>query len=150
MGMYTELVLGVELTSEPTVIDTLRRMLDSDAKNKVVTIGHPLFSTSRWAYMLLCDSYYFDGQADSRLVYDAHLKSYYLNVRCNLKNYDNEIELFLDWLCPYIRTEGFLGYSRYEEDNNPTLIYKENGQIIRGVIKDSASEVISIDSLKRQ
>lgn len=134
MGMYTELVLGVELTSEPTVIDTLRLMLDNDAENKVVTIDHPLFSTSRWAYMLLCDSYYFDGQTDSKLVYDALSKSYYLNVRCNLKNYDNEIELFLDWLCPYIKTEGFLGYSQYEGNNNPILIYKENGEIRRRLI----------------
>lgn len=129
MGMYTELVLGVELSSEPTVIDTLKLMLDGDEENKVVTIDHPLFSTSRWAYMLLCDSFYFDGQTDSKLVYDENSKSYYLNVRCNLKNYDNEIEKFLDWLCPYIKTEGFLGYSRYECDADPTLIYKEDGEI---------------------
>ena len=131
MGMYTELVLGVELISEPVVIDTLKLMLDGDAENKVVTIDHPLFSTSRWAYMLLCDSFYFDGQTDSKLVYDTISKSYYLNVRCNLKNYDNEIEQFLDWLCPYIKTEGFLGYSRYECDNDPTLIYREDGKIRR-------------------
>ena len=129
MGNYTELVLGVELTSEPTVIDTLKRMLDNNAKNKVVTINHPLFSTTRWAYMLLGDSYYFDGQTDSKLVYDTTSKSYYLNVRCNLKNYDDEIGKFLDWLCPYIKTEGFLGYSRYECDADPTLIYKEGGEI---------------------
>lgn len=129
MGMYTELVLGVELASEPVVIDTLKLMLDGDEENKVVTIDHPLFSTSRWSYMLLCDSFYFDGQTDSKLVYDENSKSYYLNVRCNLKNYDNEIEKFLDWLCPYIKTEGFLGYSRYECDADPTLIYKEDGKI---------------------
>ena len=131
MGRYTELVLGVELMSEPIVIDTLKRMLDNNAENKVVTIDHPLFSTTRWAWMLLCDSYYFDGQTDSKLVYDTLNKSYYLNVRCNLKNYDNEIEQFLDWLCPYIETKGFLGYSRCEYDNDPTLIYKEDGKIRR-------------------
>lgn len=129
MGMYTELVLGVELKSDPVVIDTLKLMLDCNIKDKVVTIDHPLFSTSRWRSMLRCDSYYFDGQTDSKLVYDEPNEIYFLNVRCNLKNYDNEIELFLDWLCPYIETEGFLGYSRYEEADDPTLIYKENGKI---------------------
>ena len=55
---------------------------------------------------------------------------YFLNVRCNLKNYHEEIEKFMNWLCPYIETEGFLGYMRYEECDNPTLIYKENGEIV--------------------
>jgi len=48
----------------------------------------------------------------------------------NLKNYDNEIFKLLEWLAPYIDTNGFLGFKRYEEDYDPTLIYKwENGLI---------------------
>lgn len=130
MGMYTELVLGIEVNDEPIVIDTLERMLSDKAVVKDVTINHPFFRTTRWSYMLLSDSYYFDGQTDSKLVHDLRNLSHYLNVRCNLKNYDYEIELFLDWLCPYIMTEGFLGYMRYEEYADPTLIYKENGKIV--------------------
>ena len=127
MGMYTELVLGVEVVPNTKVINILRYMLSSEIKSVCVDINHPLFSTPRWASMLLCDSYYFDGQTDSKLVCDERSKSYYLNVRCNLKNYENEIEQFLDWLCPYIVTDGFLGYKRYEESYSPTLIYKEGG-----------------------
>lgn len=41
-----------------------------------------------------------------------------------LKNYDSEIEEFLDWLEPYIGTEGFIGYMRYEEWEDPTLHMK--------------------------
>jgi hypothetical protein len=48
---------------------------------------------------------------------------YKLNVRCCFKNYDNEIDLFLDFIRPYLVTTGFLGYKRYEEDDDPTLIY---------------------------
>ena len=41
------------------------------------------------------------------------------------KTNDLEIEEFLDWLEPYIGTDGFIGYIRYEEWENPTLIYND-------------------------
>ena len=132
MGMYTELNIGVEIVSDPIVIQKLNYMLDDAIED--VDIDHPLFTeTERWKYMLLSDSYYFDGQTDSKLVRDnlySDNPMFYLNVRCNLKNYDDEIKLCMDWLCPYIKTEGFLGYTRYENDYDPTLIYKENGEIL--------------------
>ena len=132
MGMYTELNIGVEICPTPTVVQKLNYMLGKDIKD--VHIDHPLFTDqTRWEYMLLCDSYYFDGQSDSKLFVDNLISDkpmYFLNVRCNLKNYNEEIEKFMDWLCPYIKTEGFLGYKRYEEDDDPTLIYKESGEII--------------------
>ena len=129
MGMYTELVLGLELEPDEKVLNVLKYML-GDIEEKPLDYGysHSLFETARWDLMLRCDSYYFDGQTDSKLIFDRH-GYVYLNVRCNFKNYSNEIELFLDWLKPYIKTDGFLGYTRYEEDYDPTLIYKEGRQI---------------------
>lgn len=132
MGMYTELNIGVRIYPIPTVVQKLNYMLGEDTED--VHIEHPLFTDqTRWKYMLLSDSYYFDGKSDSKLFIDNLYPDepmYFLNVRCNLKNYKEEIEKFMDWLCPYIETEGFLGYKRYEEDDDPTLIYKENGEII--------------------
>ena len=51
--------------------------------------------------------------------------AYYLCVRANLKNYGEEIRKFLDWITPYLeKYEGeFLGFYRYEESEQPTLIY---------------------------
>ena len=121
MGMYTELVLGIELDHDRATIQKLNYMLNET--NYDISIDDPFFKTPRWTYMLYSDSYYFDGQTDSKLIYDSIANTYYLNVRCNLKNYDNEIELFLNWIGPHIVTDGFLGYMRYEEDKNPTLIY---------------------------
>ena len=139
MGMYTDLVMGVEISADPKVIQKLRYMLDNSEPD--ININHKLFTDkTRWKFMLHCDSYYFDGQTDSKLIYDECVENYYLNVRCNLKNYDNEIELFLNWLCPYIKTEGFLGYMRYEEDYNPTLIYKEKGKIVFRRLKEGDKE----------
>jgi hypothetical protein len=131
MGMYTELNISVEIAPCDEVIQKLRYML-GELDIDEVEMSHPLFQTERWDYMLCSDSYYFDMQTDSKLYRDdlyVNDPMYFLNVRCNLKNYCNEIELFLDWLCPYILTEGYIGYKRYEESYDPTLIYKENGEI---------------------
>lgn len=130
MGMYTELVLGIEVENNPKVIQTLKYMLNKTEYHP--EWEHELFKTDRWEYMLICDSYYFDGQTDSKLFEDnlnPNTPMYFLNVRCNLKNYNDEIEKFLDWLSPYIKTYGLLGYKRYEECEEPTLIYRTNGKI---------------------
>lgn len=126
MGMYTELNIGVSLRSDTpsNVVDILRYMLGDDIDN-VETTDHPLFSTHRWAMMLRCDSYYFDGRTDSSMVRDDVDHEYKLNVRCNFKNYNNEIVLFMDFIHPYLETEGFLGYERYEEEADPVLIYND-------------------------
>ena len=126
MGMYTELNIGVSLRSDTPldVISIIEYMLDIDnMKMCDVPFDHPLFSTERWSFMLLTGSYYFDGRTDSSMVRDDIDNEYKLNVRCNLKNYDDEIDLFLDFIRPYLVTSGFLGYKRYEEDDDPTLIY---------------------------
>ena len=125
MGMYTELVLGAEIENNQDVISIIKYMLgESNVKPQLPE--HSLFKTDRWKYMLHCDSYYFAGTTHSNLKCDAILGiRYFLTIRSNLKNYDSEIEKFLDWLCPYIKTYGFLGYKRYEEFEDPTLIYKK-------------------------
>ena len=51
--------------------------------------------------------------------YDKIAKCWFLTTCFNLKNYDQEIEKFLDWLCPYIQTEGYIGTYWYEEQEEP-------------------------------
>lgn len=125
MGMYTELNIGVNFrASTPNnIIKILDYMLGNNDNDNIELTNHPLFSTERWRYMLRCDSYYFDGRTDSSMEYDDIGSNYQLNVRCNLKNYNNEISLFLDFIQPYLDTYGFLGYIRYEEYEDPMLIY---------------------------
>ena len=98
----------------------------------------------RWSMVACCDSYYFDGSTNSKMVFDNISKTWKINIRANLKNYDSEIEEFLDWLEPYIRTEGFIGYMRYEEWEDPTLIYNDfdNYKIVfKGVAATEAEQV---------
>ena len=87
---------------------------------------HEFFSCDRWGMLFTMDSYYFDADTHSILRYDDIAEQYFLNIQSNLKNYDSEISKFIDFIMPYVDAMkgDFLGYSRYEEDTEPTLIYK--------------------------
>jgi hypothetical protein len=134
MGMYTELVCAFELKqTAPKEMATILRAMTvgdvdylEDLEEKHATPNHALFSTYRWKFMLRCDSYYFDGDTSSTIRYDDIAKAPIVTIRCNLKNYDQEIEKFIDWVKPHIQGANgnyFIGYSRYEEDDKPTLIF---------------------------
>ena len=71
-----------------------------------------------------------DWNSQKTFAYDDNGDSWCLTSISNLKNYEGEIAKFLMWLAPYIETDGFLGFTRYEEYDTPTLIYKwESGMI---------------------
>lgn len=126
MGMYTELHFNSELKRDVPgdVIDILKYML-GELDECPELPENKLFNTSRWDYMLRCDSYYFDADTHSTLRFDDISDSYYLCIRSNVKNYEGEIEAFVDWVMPYLdKYDGqFLGFSRYEEYEIPHLIY---------------------------
>lgn len=130
MGMYTELHFNVELAEDVPgdVIDILKFMVGDSEEEPKKLPRHKLFESTRWRFMLRTDSYYFPADTHSTLRYDDIGKSYYLCIRTNLKNYDSEIEKFISWIDPYIdiytQQGDFLGFYRYEEDNEPTLIYR--------------------------
>lgn len=130
MGMYTELHYNAELQRKlPKDVEQILKYMVGDIEGEPKKLpSHPLFGDTRWRYMLQMDSYYFDADTHSTLRWDDIADRYYLCVRCNLKNYDDEIELFIDWIEPYlgeyIEQGDFLGFYRYEEDNEPTLIYR--------------------------
>lgn len=121
--MYTELVAGMRL--KKSTDGTLRYFLgDTDYLPEKL---RDRFKSFRFNGMFRSGSCYFDRIPDSKIRETDDC--IYLNVGFNIKNYNNEIETFLEWVCPYIIYDGFLGYMRYEENENPTLIYKEDGEI---------------------
>lgn len=127
MGMYTEIVYAAELQREAPqqVIDVLAYMVGDSETQPSLLPDHPLFRTARWDIMLRCDSYYFDGDTHSTFRFDDIAGAWVLTVRSNFKNYDGEIDLFVDWLAPHIATAPgtLLGYQRYEESEQPSLIF---------------------------
>ena len=49
--------------------------------------------------------------------------AYQLYARFNLKNYESEIEHFIEWISTLSSTKGLVGYTRYEECDRPRPIY---------------------------
>lgn len=125
MGMYTEMVAAFDLPkASEKDIKIIKYMLDEGEKPlEVFDEDHPLFHTDRWDCMLRCGSYSFYGKPCHVFEYDNIRKSHALTVRFNLKNYCDEIRKFLDWVYPKAEHSGFVGYYRYEEYEDPTLIY---------------------------
>jgi len=124
--MYTELHFNAELKQDvPKEVIKILQYMIGDIITPVERPQHELFQTYRWDSMLVSDSYYFDADTHSTLRFDEIGKSHYLCIRCNVKNYDNEIEHFIDWIKPYLEKykNEFLGFYRYEENSNPTLIF---------------------------
>jgi hypothetical protein len=130
MGMYTELSCAFELKKETPeqVIEVLRFMVRTKTEMPRPLPDHSFFGTSRWQMMLGSDSYYFKGQAHSTVLFDDAAVAWFVTIRCNFKNYEHEIERFIDWITPHIDAMdgAFLGYCRYEETEVPTLIYHPN------------------------
>ena len=133
MGMYTELVISTRIVDVPEVINILKLMTARDLNIEFSAIkelpSHPLFVSDRWRFMLMSSSYYFTPAVSTLLEYDYIGRNWSFINRSDFKNYGNEINLFLDWLDPYIDAHDgeMVGYSRYEESVVPTIRYK--GQV---------------------
>ena len=125
--MYTALSFNSRLKEDVSqkIIEILAYMIGDGEDEPTNLPKHPLFGNTRWRHMLRCDSYYFDADTHSTLRYDDIASAWYLCVRSNLKNYDSEIQKFVNWVTPYLDKEDgeFLGFYRYEENVQPTLLF---------------------------
>jgi hypothetical protein len=147
MGMYTELVVSTRLRVMSTAdIAALTIMTNGEELGmptltqyveKVKLPDHALFTKPRWRSMLLCSSYYFTPHSVSRLNWDAISGCWCLTSRSDFKNYDNEAELFFDWIRPFLydKDRRMIGYTRYEETTYPTLYFADGSKL---VVQDSS------------
>lgn len=126
MGMYTELVMATRVKNVPEVVAILKYMVGETAEQPPLP-DHPLFSTPRWRMLFTCSSYYFVPRSTALFSFDEIGEFWCLITRADLKNYDSEIELFIDWIRPYLDADEnhMIGYSRYEETRKPTIYYGE-------------------------
>ncbi len=129
MGMYTELIFGASLKEDTpeNVINTLKYMI---GETKEKPIDFPL-STERADYLLRSSSYYFGvNEPVSLLRRDKLDGSWVLSTRSNIKNYDSDIEAFLEWIKPYITSgsgsRDMYAIVIYEEQSEPTIYYLDN------------------------
>lgn len=141
--MYTEISLECKLKKDtPEEIITLLKNLCTENKNntdikedvlKGIVKEHQFFRCQRWDMVFCGVSYYFNAQTRSALKEDyLDNGEYYLSIRSNLKNYDSEIEHFLDFISPFVDayTDEHLGHVRYEENDIPTLLFYKKEKIV--------------------
>ena len=124
MGMYTELFISTRIKDAPGVATILKFML-ADVGTLETPPNHPLFRTKRWQSMLRMSSHYFVPRAMSLFEYDDICKAWVLISRSDFKNYDDEIAKFINWIRPHLACSAgeMIGYYRYEESHEPTIIY---------------------------
>ncbi len=130
--MYTELVLKVNLKDEtPTEVREILSYL-FDAERPFSTLpafalpDHPFFKCDRWRNVGNGSSFYHHPKALS------HIDKDYLFSRSDIKNYDEEIEKFLNWLSPYLneyQRGNCVGWYWYEEQEYPYLLQFVGGEI---------------------
>ena len=124
--MYTELV--VKCSIKENIDDNVKNILDylfnGAELDKAKIPDHEFFKCERWHFIGSGSSCYHIPFALSK--WDYSIGSY-LFSRSDLKDYNAEIEKFIDWIDQYIdETPGMcIGWSWYEEYNEPTLLYKK-------------------------
>lgn len=123
MGMYTELIFGAKLKKDTphNIVKTLRYMIGDLEKpdNLAFDVGrNPLGG----------GSYYFPVSGPVGEIWlDDIDGQWHISSRSNIKNYDNEIDKFLEWIKPYI--DGGSGRRKiyaitiYEEDEMPNIYF---------------------------
>lgn len=139
MGFYTELNLNVDFINPPAdFIQTLKWMIN-DPPHELYALPqfelpeHALFGpNTRWHFMLRCNACW-PGVTFFHLKEKSYLDQieWEFSVRCQFKNYANEIELFLDWIWPYLyKGHMMLGYFQNEDKNFPTLIMCDEEKLL--------------------
>ena len=131
MGMYTELILGCKLKPETPqeVIDIIKWMCEPDDKRGEPPEAYPFSSKGRMKWLFRMSSYYFSVSSTPapHFVFDENGDNWILSTRSNLKNYEDEIETFLEWLKPHIESGSgereFYAIVTYEEQEEPTIYY---------------------------
>ena len=123
MGMYTEIYINVDLKKDTPddvikVLKALCRILPDQEYDEVIA-DYP----SRWIHLFSNMSYYTPYTNCRFLEFDNISNQWSLLGKGDIKNYGNEIEVFFEWIMPWIEGSvgDFIGYQRYEEDQLPTL-----------------------------
>lgn len=127
MGMYTEIFFRAALKPDPELEQLLVSMfhigeIPSDHPK------HPFFECHRATTLFRGDSAYFPTLGTSQLFNRGYGSRKTLFISTSLKAYDQEGDKFFDWIDPHVaEVEGtFLGYTMYEEADQPTLRFKQS------------------------
>lgn len=135
MGMHTELYISCQVKKDiPDNVKSILYCLFTHGCRYCRTDSfpdHPFFYCNRWEYVGKGNSFYFTPFSTSKIMELPN--GIYITSRSDLKNYDNEIEHFFDWISPYLDMEesSHVGHIRYEEHMAPTLLFFCKNKIVK-------------------
>ena len=112
MGTYTEIIFGARLKSSTpkNIIDTLRFVAngpkqDIHEEDPVVVYDKELIEKYNLYDVMRSASYYFGVcEPVSKMWFDKTAGEWVLSFRSNCKNYNDQLEEFVKWIKPYIRS----------------------------------------------
>lgn len=125
MGMYTELIFGASFKEDTPkdLIDTIRYMAGDLEEKPEPCLWQETRNPISWG----CSYYFAISESVTKMWFDDISNQWVLSSRCNLKNYNDEIETFLEMVKPWIESgsgsRDMYAIVIYEEQAEPTIYY---------------------------
>lgn len=130
MGMYTELYFRADV-KDGAVADWLNTQINNDEWFQTPFDGDAFFECDRWKSVFIGGGAVYQESRTPIFRTKAALLGPYRNqlvLASSLKNYGDEIALFIRWITPYLDMHDgdFLGYALYEDSADDSDNYREH------------------------
>lgn len=126
--MYTELIFGATLKEKtPTyVTDALNCIINDRVTTNLSDEAKQFIDEYSLSKLIWCTSYYFGAHINKPSCYfDKIANTWCISFRGNCKNYQGEIEKFIEFIKPHVEygsgPTNIFAIVQYEEDDYPTL-----------------------------
>ena len=139
MGMYTEIYVNVDFDKNlpDKVIEVLKAMCHNPENFDLLYFMEEEELPIRWAMLFNDGSCYTPKTSVAKFGKDWASSTYSLLGKGDIKNYEEEIEKFFKYIAPYVYgpeyEKTFVGYLRYEEYIEPTLVYVDMDREVKFV-----------------
>ena len=132
MGDYTRFKFSAHLKPDAPkeVIEAIQLLLSEDDDNTPTYPTHPFFQDSRRTLVLMGGSAYFDTPEPP--IFEEKDGAWYLSCHSSLKNYDDTIEKFCDWIGQYVgESDGaIVGEREFEYADDATMLMLSRGRLL--------------------
>lgn len=130
MGDYTRFFISFRL--KPSVPEEVLNILQArgELEPGAQIPDHPFFKCKRWRFLFCGNSSYHPGIAGTEFMFREEWE---VTIHSNFKNYDQEIEKFVEWIMPYIDSNPWrvLGFKDADADPDSHHMLFGNGEWVR-------------------
>ena len=128
MGMYTELIFGATLKEKTPayITQAFDCVINDNSDIKLSGETEQFIDEYSLQKLIWCSSYYFGARNNKpSCVFDKIANTWCISFRANCKNYQGEIEKFIEFIKPYVEygsgPTNIFAIDQYEETDYPTL-----------------------------